>query len=349
MIRLTDISIAFLAMSFSFYFLGSFFALPFASYLSGIGFVLSLYFYKKITPLIFISIFSFSLLLFVFSPPPFILAALFPLIGFLFSGENKYRSKVNNVSRYALLIMAFIIYIVYYLVRPATGNASDNLLSVMIAYAILAEVLYFEKPSYLYVPLILISFLIFKNRSSIFLLAVFIRNRLVLLLFLLAGAFFILMALGLINPPSFLNFLFDKGKFFYRSFKEPRFEFVYQFITNFKIISLQSGKWDLYNILQTSSGFYDLHNSFLTIIVRDGYHGLIKVILWALQIFFLPLGLFVGITIRASFDTFLLGGINDILVYALIGQSLHKIFRRFKVTVPFNPKTNVIEYYRKPI
>jgi hypothetical protein len=349
MIRVTTISIFCLIMGFYFYFLGSFFAFPFASYLSGICFIFSLYFYKKITPFVFLSIFFLSFLLFAVSSLSYILASLFPLIGFLFSGENKYPTKVNIISRYALLITSFLIFMTYYLVRPATGNASDNLLSVMIAYAILAEILYFDKPSYLYVPLILISFFVFGNRSSVFLLAVFIRNKVILLMFLVVSALFVCMTLGLINPPSILNFLFDKGGLLYRSFKEPRFEFIYEFFMRFNFLNLLNKKWVFYDVLQTSTGFYNFHNSFLNIIVRDGYGGLLKVFLWFVQIFVLPLSVFIGITLRASFDSFLLGGINDILVYALIGRSIRKVFRRLRVPSYFRPRAGVMHFNRKPI
>jgi hypothetical protein len=341
MVRYTEISIVFLVTAFGFSFLGSFFMLPFASYLSGVLIVLSLSFFKKITPFVFLSIFSLSFLLFAFSPLSYALAATFPLIGLFFSGENKFRLKINIVSRYALLGTVCLIYAIYHVFKPESGGASHNLLSVIVAYAIIAEVLYFGKPSLLYIPLIIVSFIVFGNRSSIFLLAAFIQSKLLLLLFLITGGIFIVMTLGLLPPPAVLGFLFKDGGLLFRSFNELRMGYAYEFISQFNMLSLHTGDWRFQDVFQMQSGFYDFHNSFLTIIVRDGYQGLFKVFLWIIQIFFLPSGLFTGITLRASFDTFLLGGINDILVYALIGRSIHNIFRRFRVNSIYHPRTRV--------
>lgn len=322
MLRPADISIGFLVMAFLFTFLGASFAFPLATYLSAGCYVYSLYLYKKISPMVFACIGLFCLLLTASSPSAYMIAALFPLVGFFFSGENKYHSDINAVSRYALFgAVSF-----FYVVAIATGfdgqNASHNQLSELVVLAIIAELLYFGGPTRLYILLICASFFVFGNRSSIFLMAAFIKNKVVLTLFLLIAFFFVAITLALIDPPPILGFMFDDGGLLYRSFNETRGDYLNDFMASFNLQDLRYEKWTFFDVPLTAGGFYDLHNSFLTIIVRDSYLGLLKVFLWAMQIFFIPLGIFLSVTLRASFDTFLLGSVNDVVLYALIGRSV---------------------------
>ncbi len=320
--RTQDVSIFFLVLAFIFTFLGSFAAFLYPVYLAATCYVLSLFLYKKISPTLFFSLGSICIFLTVISPSAFLLAALFPVIGFLFSGENKSNSAASCWVRYSLWISVAFMYFAVIVQGTDSAVASHNQLSQIVAIAIIAELLYFSGPSKLYIPLLFISFFIFGNRSALFLLAVYFKSKVVLLSFILIGVFFVSVTNEYVRRPDFLDFLFQEGGLLYRSFKETRGDYVYEFISEFNLINLGYDHWNFYNVPQTGDGFYDLHNSFLTIIVRDSYFGLFKVFLWMLQIFFIPLGLFVGVSLRAFHDTFLLGGVNDILIFALFGRSL---------------------------
>jgi len=99
------------------------------------------------------------------------------------------------------------------------------------------------------------------------------------------------------------------------------------------LFDLGYDKWYFYDVPQTESGFYDLHNSYLTIIVRDSYLGLFKIFMWISQILILPFGAFIGISLRASHDTFLLGGVNDLLVLCADRQVLNNVLKRLRTNI----------------
>ena len=322
MIRCVDIGIGLLVAGFVFIFLGSAFGLSMAAYLAGACFVCSLFLYKNISPKVGICIAFLSLLLMLISPSPYIMAALFPLMGFFFSGRNKYSSVHAKGTRYALFFGISFIYTVSIIIGFESSSGSHNQLSVFVALALIAEILYFGKPSRLYIALIFISFFVFGNRSSIFLMASFIKNKLALAVFVSISIFFVSITLEIIDPPDFLAFLFDKGAFLYRSYREARAIYLEEFMESFSFLNLSYDGWRFSEVPQTSSGFYDLHNSFLTIIVRDSYLGIFKLFLWVITIFYLPLGIFLAITLRAFNDTFLLGGVSDVVLNALIGRSI---------------------------
>ena len=323
------ISIGFLSLGFSFQFLGTFFNLPLASYLAAMSVLVSLYLFKKITPLLFIFVLSVSFLFFLLSPSPYVLASLVPLIGILFSGANKHSVHDRLISRYFFVVTFYCFYLIYYLAgfTYLEGSASHNQLSVLLVYALIAELLYFGTLSRLYIPLIVISFLLFGNRSAVFLLAVFIRSKTILLIFLGIGAIFVLFTYEILSPPGELKRLFEIGGILYRSSVDARGDYLDEFVHSFNLLDLRYDKWKFFDTPKTVDGAYDLHNSILTIVVRDSYLGLFKVFLWLFQIWFLPLGVFSGITLRAFYDTFLLGGINDILVFALVGRSIKTVLR----------------------
>jgi hypothetical protein len=138
------------------------------------------------------------------------------------------------------------------------------------------------------------------------------------------------MTIGEIEILSQFQILFQDGGILNRSYGETRGDYKDEFLLKFNFLKLSYSNWNFIYVPQTSNGFYDLHNSYLTLIVRDAYLGIFKLLLWLLQIFFLPMGLFFGTSIRAYYDSFLLGGINDILVYALIGKNLRKFILKSK-------------------
>lgn len=322
MLRAQDVSVLLLTLAFTFTFLGAFIGLPFAVYMSALCFIASLSLYKRITPKLFISLLVICFFLFLVSPSTYMLAALFPLVGFFFSGKNK-SSECNKLwVRYSLWLAVVFMYLAVLTQGSDSSNASHNQLSEIIAFIIIAELLYFSEPSKLYIPLIFISFLYVGNRSAFFLLAAYIKNKLVLSSFIVFAVLFMLFTNGHIQPPDILNFLYENGGLLFRSYSETRGDYVDEFLTEFNFFDLHNEHWNLPGVPQTESGFYDLHNSFLTIVVRDSYLGLFKDILWAFQIFFIPLGVFLGVSLRAAHDTFLLGGVCDIVLYALIGRSI---------------------------
>jgi hypothetical protein len=138
------------------------------------------------------------------------------------------------------------------------------------------------------------------------------------------------MTIGQIEVLNNVQILFEEGGLLNRSYGEMRGFYIDEFTSKFNILNLSYSNWKFSDVPQTSNGFYDLHNSFFTLIVRDSYLGLFKLLLWSLQIFFLPLGIFAGISSRAYYDTFLLGGVNDLLIYALIGQNIRRFVLQLK-------------------
>jgi hypothetical protein len=326
MIRYIEVSIALLVAGFFLIFLGNSLGLSIATYLAGLCFILSLFLYNNLSPALGLIIGFTSFLLVIYSPSTYMIAALTPLVGFFFSGKRKYLFLNNDRIRYYLFYCISFIYIISIIIGFDKSTASHNQLSIFVALAFVAETLYFGRPSRLYIILILISFFIFGNRSSIFLMAAFIKNKYALIFFLFVATVFLSITLDLVDVPSSLLFFFDEGGFFYRSFSEPRAVYLNEFVESFNIFNLSNNRWIFDQVPQTSSGFYDLHNSFLTIIVRDSYLGIFKVLLWILSVFYVPWVVFLAVTLRAFNDTFLFGGVTDIVLCALIGRSILTFF-----------------------
>jgi hypothetical protein len=299
------------------------------SYIIGILLFTGLLLLINSSPIIFIVVFLISLFLFLISPSPTINASLFPVLGFLFSGSVKF--KVKGSFNLYLRISAYLFFVIFYLFVPDDSNASHNYLSVILVYILIVEFLIYRSISKWYIPLILFSFFIIGNRSSIFLLMLFFRSKIFVTSFLFMGLFFILMTLGEIEIFGNFQLFFDEGGILNRSYGETRGSYIEEFLSKFNFFDLSYRKWNFFEVPQTLEGFYDLHNSFLTLIVRDSYLGLFKIILWVSQILFIPFGMFTGISMRAYYDTFLLGGVNDILVYSLIGQNIRTYLQKFKL------------------
>jgi hypothetical protein len=297
-------------------------------YLLGICLFSALFMINDFSPRTFFLFFFIAFLLFILSPSPTLVASFFPLTGFLFSKNPKFRCPIS-VRKY-LTISVYAFFLLYFSVISENSNASHNYLSIIILYAIIAEYLIFDSFSMWYLPLILFCFFLIGNRSSIFLLLIFLRSKFSILIFISIAVFFIGMTIGEIEILSQFQILFQDGGILNRSYGETRGDYKDEFLLKFNFLKLSYSNWNFIYVPQTSNGFYDLHNSYLTLIVRDAYLGIFKLLLWLLQIFFLPMGLFFGTSIRAYYDSFLLGGINDILVYALIGKNLRKFILKSK-------------------
>jgi hypothetical protein len=314
------IGISLIALSFWMTFVMAYLSISFLTYVIAVLLVGGLFFLKKTTPHLLFFVVSFSFLLLVLSPSPTLIASIVPLVGFLFCGDNYFEINGNRYIRNAIVISIYFFLILYFLLPNDVGVTSHNYFSVIVLYGILCEYLLFKKVTIAYIPIILCCFFLIGNRSSIFLLACFLRSKLALGIFIGVAVFFISMTLGNIEIMKGLQFFFEEGGVLNRSYGEARGEYIDEFIRDFNFFRLSYTNWNFSDIPQTSAGFYDLHNSFLTLIVRDSYLGLFKVFMWATQILFLPLGLFISVSARANYDTFLLGGVNDILTYALIGS-----------------------------
>lgn len=308
-------------------FMAAFLSIPFLPYIIALLLIISLGLVKQLTLEMFAAVLLFSIILTLISPSATLMASLFPLIGFLFSGEIIKSEEHGKIYRYSIYFSILVFYLLFY-VLPESGTASHNYLSILMVYALVAEITFFGKPTRLYIPLILLSFFLLGNRSAIFLLLPFMKSKFSIILFCGVTAIFLAITLGQLDAFGALQFLFQEGGILNRSYKETRGDYIEEFLAGFDFFNLNYDKWNFASIPETSSGFYDLHNSFLTIIVRDSYLGLFKVFLWISQIFFLPIGFFMGLTFRAYYDTFLLGGVNDILLYSLIGSSYHRFFKR---------------------
>ncbi len=317
-----------LILSFWCNYLSAYFLTFNLTYLVGFLLVSSLFFLVKISVSNFLVFLIISLFLFGISPSPTIIVTLFPTLGFLFSGKLKFQGS-NHLTKY-LTVSLYLFFVLFYLFVGEDSSASHNYLSVIIVYAAIAEYLLFKSISKSYIPLILFCFFIIGNRSSIFLLILFFRSRFFIVAFLALAFLFILMTIGEIEIFKIFQVLFNEGGILNRSYVETRGSYIDEFLSKFNFFRLSYSNWKFSQVPETSNGFYDLHNSFLTLIVRDSYLGLFKLFLWILQLIFLPFGLFTGITLRANYDTFLLGGVNDILVYSLIGQNIRNFIPQLK-------------------
>lgn len=327
-----ELGIIFIALGFVQLFYNSFLNLGIGSYGVAICLLISLALIKKITPLLFCIVGLLACILFVISPSPVIIAALFPIIGFLFSGENRHLIDIKSKSRYYLWCVIASFYFVFALGQDSTDTvASHNLLSALVALAMIVEIFYFGNITLLYAPLIIFSFLFFGNRSSIFLLAIYIKNKWLLMAFGVTAILFILITNEIIEPPIILNFLFEDGGILFRSFKETRGDYFAEFVDKIDIANMEYSNWGFTDIPKTIDGFYDLHNSFLTVIVRDSYLGILKVVLWFIQFLVMPLNFFLAITLRAYHDSFLLGGVIDVIVFGLIGKNMLQILKSIKI------------------
>ncbi len=333
-IKKEHVSVIIVVFGFLQIFVNSFYNIGMGAYGAAICFITSLYLKNNFTPILFCIMGFLSCVLFILSPSPIVIAALFPLVGFLFSGEDRYSELNNKPIRYLLWVSVLYFYFVVSFSSESNSSvASHNQLSALIALAFIIELLYFRNISILYAPLIIYSFIYFGNRSAIFLLAVYIKNKIALILFIIAGLYLTLIANEFIEVPGFLEFLFGEGGILFRSFKETRGDYLGEFLSKFNIFGLKYDGWGFSDIPETKEGIYDLHNSFLTVIVRDSYLGILKVILWSVQFFIVPLGFFVSLTLRAAHDSFLLGGVIDIVVFALIGRNLINLAKLIKIKI----------------
>ena len=212
-----------------------------SSYIIGLFLFLSLFLLRKITLHTFFIFFSFSILLFIISPSPTFIVSLFPLTGFLFANETKYKCPISFRKYLTGSIYLFICF--YFIFVSDNSNASHNYLSILILYGIIAEYLFFDSCSKLYIPLIFFIFLIIGNRSSIFLLMIFLRNKFSLIVFFTIAIIFIGMTLGEIEIFSQLQVLFQEGGVLNRSYRETRGDYIDEFLKNFNFFNLSYNNW----------------------------------------------------------------------------------------------------------
>lgn len=314
-------------------YLGMLFSVPFVAYIAGPVFFLALQLSIRISINIFAFIFGLSIILYTLSPSPYFLAALFPLLGLLFSGQL-ISHKYKDTTRSNFVLIFYLFYILYYLFGGESSAASYNHLSVIVIYAILFEYLLHGKPSKWYIPLILSSFLVFGNRSSVFLLLIFVESKLFIAIFM--SAVYVAFSI-LYQYDNFINDIIseqftDQDFFFKRGYTEERGMYAEDFLENFTLNNLTNRNWNFSIIPKAADGFYDVHNSMLTVIVRDAYLGILKVFMWSFQVFTMPLGMFLGISMRSMHDSFLLGNVMDIFTYSIIGRQFNGLIKKVSLT-----------------
>jgi hypothetical protein len=72
---------------------------------------------------------------------------------------------------------------------------------------------------------------------------------------------------------------------------------------------------------QTSKGYYDFHNSYLTNLFRDNSFFFFKLLIFVYFSFRLPRYLSIVILFRAFFDSFLFGSIYDLVLWSALLSS----------------------------
>ena len=217
---------------------------------------------------------------------------------------------------------------IFYFKFYDTSNlvASYNVVSASLSVFFILEFLYKGRISKIHILSIILIFLLLGNRSSIFLLICYINHPLLYIipLFLFIPFFFFYDQLIFLTNLIFLTFfqrVYEDGN----AMPEMRNIYIYEFFQNFSHIL--AGKFQSVYIPYTSDGLtYDAHNSFLSNILRDQYIGLFKTLCWFFCIFCMPVGLFFGITIRACFDSYLIGGVFELIMMICVSSCLHRKF-----------------------
>ena len=303
----------------------------------------SLFLSKKITPLLGI---FFLCLILSFRIPyinnEFDIVNIIPFLGFFFSGESRNfctKIKFINLRSNSILKRFIDIFvsnlptfslwptIIFYsfIDFKVSGLPSHNILSVLLCYLSIfyAYTGKFKKSQRLFIVITaLLIFFLTGNRSAILFLLIIPINNVIYYFFLLPLIITLYLTVFLsveipLQP-------FQQGGIFFK-WPDP-LRLVYSdifFNSSFDYFGMKSNN-DL--LATTRSGAVDFHNSFMTVIARDGIVGVLKIILFSLSGLLMPFKLFITLILRASCDTFLLGSIYDLFLFGYLGT----LFKRLK-------------------
>lgn len=254
--------------------------------------------------------FIFFLIAIVLMPPRLLASPV--LILLLTPWVYRFNSEGLFVS-WPLVSVGFV-YLMYFLYGDH-APVSHNYLSILVCWAIIIELLFKRKPSYLYIPFILISFLYFGNRSSIFLLAFFFSGAVLWTFVFVSLIFTFSVYVSGLLPEPLASYIFGEGGILWRSSMDPRVYYISEFLQNFSFL-------DPFDYLESvhidSSGYNNFHNSFVSVVYMDFYFGVAKLLFFLASAFSMPFNYFFAIFMRGWFDTFLLGSLYTPLVFIYI-------------------------------
>lgn len=264
--------------------------------------------------ILFVFIFCFSSIIYFFLPGPLkIFVPLIPLVGLFFTqprfSEKFFHKHKIKIILFSLSIITLVNYIFY--LSYSDGQNSVNIQSQYFLFLIFLNIIYFNKPVEICVfACVTYAFILnpngFGNRSSLFLLLFLINGSTVNFLvskffetpnvkkimpvFLLAAFFTVLSFSILLHPTIF------------KIYEDERFIIWIDIYKNFGFFK--------YNEFMDINYFNKTnpHNSFLYVIMFESMVGIIKVLLFLVSIFYIPLTVWLPIFLRASFDSFFLVG-----------------------------------------
>lgn len=222
-------------------------------------------------------------------------------------------------SNYSISIINFFFVIIFLIlfIFLNTNKSSDNIISSILSILFLLEYLHKKSVSKIHIFSVILIYFLTGNRSSLFLLICFFNNKFLFYCCLTSIPLFFF----------YSNYIFNSVTFIYDTFftryytdgsvmHDTRINYAIEFFSNFN--SILFGNYNGQTIPQTDNGTFNAHNSFLNIILRDKIIGLFKVMTWFSCIFVVPFNLFLGVTLRACFDSFLLGGFLELIVMSFI-------------------------------
>ena len=271
---------------------------------------------------------------------------LLPFVG-LFLIPKRYsieeiRIKYGKNAKFISLLSVIIIYISGYLAKNYFGINITNNLSILFLQLIIVNLIIFREP---FISIVVLSVLLSMfyspgttsntfafslpmthqgNRSAIFLiLFLFNKEYILKLLYLLKKRKYfikiiIFIVLSLIATFVFLDHFLSLPKNVAIS-TEPRLAWFYPMaellFNNGLVAFFEEGAELLYNL---GEGRSNPHNSFFYMLLTEFWVGFIKIIIYVLSLFIIPMSAWAAIGGRASFDIFFLLGPLGMLFMTLV-------------------------------
>jgi hypothetical protein len=268
-------------------------------------------------------LFSVSICFVLFSPPGFEVIKIVPMLGLFFSG--RLRQSITLVPSRNLLVLLPILSILFAActLQLFPSAASNNFLSILLLYTSLY--LYSLRLLSVRVRLAVVLssillFLFFKNRTSIFfLLFAPVSTPIFLLILSSVLSLTLISYFGLPILESIPHSAFQRGGFLWFQ-PDTRFLYLVDFLTSPSPLDHTSNA-NLLFVPQTSKGYYDFHNSYLTNLFRDNSFFFFKLLIFVYFSFRLPRYLSIVILFRAFFDSFLFGSIYDLVLWSALLSS----------------------------
>lgn len=285
----------------------------------------------------FVFIFCFSSITYFFLPGPLkIFVPLIPIVGLLFTqpsfSEEFFLKHKKKLIFFSLSIITLVNYIFFF--GYDDGRNFVNIQSQYFIFLILLNIIYFNKPLAICIfACVTYAFILnpnyYGNRSSLFLLLFLLNERTINFTFLkfsetlngkknvhvfLLAAFFVGLSISILSHPSA-----------FKIFENERLDIWIGIYKDFRFLE--------YNELVNISYFNKLnpHNSFLYVLMYEGMIGIIKIMLFLISIFYIPLVVWLPIFLRASFDSFFLVGPLSIYFFLYLRTCIYNSQKKSKL------------------